>query len=82
MSETIDDLLSRWKAMRIILIQNMQKDYGENSPVNNQVMMVMEKQLSECIKELEAVLANRPFVDLLAKTLVKSLKENNGEAQS
>lgn len=73
---TLSELLIKWHGIRINLIKMMHTDYGDESPVRNQIAMVMEQQLAQNIEDLERIVKN-PMVQLYANELAKSLKESN-----
>lgn len=71
---TLSELIVKWHGIRFMLIKMINTDYGEESPVRNQIAMVMEQQLSQCIQDLEAITQN-PMTQLYTKTLLKAFKE-------
>lgn len=70
--ETLTELLTRWQGRRVAYINMMRQDYGDDSPMKNQMLMTMENQLRICIEELEHVMSGNWLRAALAESIVKA----------
>ena len=78
---TLTELIERWKGRQAALRVMAKKDYGEDSPEKNKMMIIMINQLGYCISELEALMNESPTRRAMSK-IVAARVEKEKDANS
>lgn len=72
---TLSQLLAKWKFMLNSYEHMAKRDYGDDSPEQNKIVLAMGAQLARCIDDLELVMHKDP----IRMALAKSINNSNGE---
>jgi len=76
--QTLTELLNKWRSDRIVLIKMIRLDYGADSPERNKTAYVMERQLAQCIRELETIINASPINKMIMNI---TNKENDADSE-
>ena len=75
-TESLTELLDRWKTMLGIYNRMAGTDYGSESPERNMLILTMANELKRRILELEAVMYKDPIRMQIAKSINKANDES------
>lgn len=71
---TVTELLERWKGRSKAFDRMAHQDYGADSPEKNMMIMSMNKDLKQCIMELEALIHGDPLKHAMSKIITNRLE--------